>query len=232
MDYSKIKLLSFDCYGTLIDWQKSVTDILTPFFNQFQVEFDRKEIFETFLEADRELESGEYMTYREILAEIVLYMADKLRISIDPSTRYILSDKFGEWLPFPDTVRSLKLLKKQFQLAIISNVDDALFSVTNKLLEVEFDYVITAQQIGSYKPSEDNFKEAQDRFGLAPEQMLHVAQSIYHDIVPSNKLSWNNVWVNRYTEPERTDSLEFPDMEVPDLASLLTIIRLESGLIS
>jgi len=229
VDYSRIKLLSFDCYGTLVDWQKCVTDILTPFFNQFQVEFSRKEIFETFLEADRQLESGDYMPYREILAGIVIYMADKLRISIDPATRYILSEKFVDWLPFPDTVESLKLLKKKFQLAIISNVDDKLFSITNKLLEVEFDYVITAQQLGSYKPNRDNFKAAQDRFGLEPGQMLHVAQSIFHDIVPANKLGWNTVWVNRYAEPERTDPREFPDLEVPDLASLLKIIKLEFG---
>jgi len=229
VDYSRIKLLSFDCYGTLVDWQQCVTDILTPFFNQFQVEFSRKEIFETFLEADRQLESGDYMPYREILAGIVIYMADKLRISIDPATRYILSEKFVDWLPFPDTVESLKLLKKKFQLAIISNVDDKLFSITNKLLEVEFDYVITAQQLGSYKPNRDNFKAAQDRFGLEPGQMLHVAQSIFHDIVPANKLGWNTVWVNRYAEPERTDPREFPDLEVPDLASLLKIIKLEFG---
>ena len=228
MDYSKIRLLSFDCYGTLIDWQKAVQDILEPFFNQYGLSFTREEIFEAFLRADRKLEGDKYLPYREILAEIVLMIADELRISIDPSMRYILSEKFGEWLPFRDTVESLKQLKQRYKLAIISNVDDELFAVTNKILDIEFDFIVTAQQLGSYKPDRNNFIAAHERFGLNREETLHVAQSIYHDIVPSNMLDWQNCWVNRYGEDERTDPFEFPDLEVPDLSSLVKILRLES----
>ena len=230
MEYSKIKLLSFDCYGTLIDWQKGVQDILEPFLNQFGVAFSREEIFEAFLRADRRLEADKYMPYREILAEIVLMIADDFRISIDPSARYVLSERFGEWLPFGDTIESLKLLGRDYKLAIISNVDDELFSITNKLLDIEFDYIVTAEQLGSYKPDRNNFLKAGERFGLETEERLHVAQSIYHDIVPGNKLDWNTAWVNRYNEPERTDPREYPDLEVPDLASLVKILRMESGL--
>ena len=230
MDYSKIKLLSFDCYGTLIDWQKSVQDILEPFFNQSGIKFSREEIFEAFLGADRKLEADKYLNYREILAEIVLMIADDFRISIDPSTRYILSERFVEWMPFSDTVENLKILKQNYKLAIISNVDNELFSITNRILDVEFDHIVTAEQLESYKPDRNNFVKAGERFGLEPHERLHVAQSIYHDIVPANKLDWNTAWVNRYSEPERTDSREFPDLEVPDLASLVKILRLESGL--
>jgi 2-haloacid dehalogenase len=164
-----------------------------------------------------------------MLAETVLLMADDLLISIDPASRYILSERFDEWQPFPDTVESLKALKRQYKLAIISNVDNDLFEITNGLLEVEFDHIVTSQQLGSYKPDPDNFKSALERFGLGPEEILHVAQSIYHDIIPSNKLGWNNTWVNRYGESERTDPQEYPDLEVPDLASLVRILKLETG---
>jgi len=225
MDLSAVKLLSFDCYGTLIDWKKGVLDILEPFFNEFQLDFSREELFEAFLNGDRSLEAGEYIPYREILAEIVLFMADELRVSIDPASRYLLSERFGEWHPFPDTVKSLRELKKNYQLAILSNVDDAMFGITNALLEVDFDYIITAEQLGSYKPSANNFLKAAERFELQVPEMMHVAQSIYHDIVPSNKLGWNNTWVNRYGEPRRTHPLEIPDLEVPDLASLLTLLN-------
>ena len=229
MDYSAIRLLSFDCYGTLIDWKKSVLDILGPFFNDFQVTFSREELFAAFLEADRKMTGEDYMPYREILAEIVLRMADDLRISIDPASRYILSDHFEKWLPFSDTVESLKTLKKRYRLAIISNVDDELFAITNKILGIKFDFIVTAEQLGSYKPSPENFRAAGIRFGLEQVEILHVAQSIHHDIIPGNKLGWKNVWVNRYAEPERTDPREFPDLEVPDLASLVRILDIESN---
>ncbi|MFC2098757.1 HAD-IA family hydrolase [Bacteroidota bacterium] len=228
MDFAKIELISFDCYGTLIDWQKAVQDILELYFNQFSVEFSREDIFGAFLRADAKLEAGKFLPYREILAEIVLLIADDLRISVDPATRYVLSENFSEWKPFADTVDSLKLLKENYKLAIISNVDDDLFALTNELLEIKFDFVVTAGQLGSYKPDANNFLEAHKRFDLGEEVMLHAAQSIYHDIAPSNKLGWNNAWVNRYGEPERTDPAEFPDFEVPDLASLVKILRLES----
>ena len=227
MEFEKIKLLSFDCYGTLIDWQSAVQDILEPCLNQYGPEFTREEIFESFLKADRELESGSYMLYSEILAEIVLRIADDLKISIDPAEKYILSEKFNEWLPFPDTVAALKDLKKDYQLAIISNVDDNLFEITNDILGVEFDFIVTAEQLQSYKPAEKNFIEAHKRFGLTDIETLHVAQSIYHDILPSNRLGLQNVWVNRYSEPERTDESEFPDLEAPDLQSLVRILQLE-----
>ena len=228
MEYSRIRLLSFDCYGTLIDWQKSILDILEPVFN-FQHIFSREELFKAFLHADKKMTGGDYLPYRQILGEIVLQMAEDLRIAIDPASSNILSERFEDWLPFPDTLKSLKTLKTNYQLAIISNVDDDLFAITNTILDVEFDFIVTAQQTGSYKPSSVNFNEAGKRFMLEKEEILHVAQSIRHDIIPSNKLGWNNAWVNRYGEPERTHPEEFPDIEVPDLDSLVRILKLETG---
>ena len=229
MDHQKIRLLSFDCYGTLIDWKESVLNILESFFKATPLRFSREELFGAFLLADRKMISDKYLSYREILAEVFELMAEDLRFSIDPASRYLLSDRFSEWTPFPDTVQSLKKLKENYRLAIISNVDDELFSLSNQLLEVEFDYIVTAQQLGSYKPDHRNFKKALEIFNIDPSEHLHVAQSIYHDIIPANQLGLNKAWVNRYGEPERTDPAEFPDLEVPDLQSLVKILEMERG---
>lgn len=227
MDYQKIRLLSFDCYGTLIDWKESVLGILESFFEDTPLNFSREELFRAFLKADRKMITDNYLPYREILAQVIELMAEDLRFSVDPASRYLLSDRFSEWTPFPDTIQSLKKLKQKFQLAILSNVDDELFSISNKWLEVEFDFIITAQQLGSYKPDHRNFQRALDIFDIGKEEHLHVAQSIYHDIIPANQLGLNKVWVNRYGEPERTDPLEYPDLEVPDLQSLVKILEIE-----
>jgi 2-haloacid dehalogenase len=101
------------------------------------------------------------------------------------------------WNPFIDTVAALQSLKKKFRLGIISNVDDDLFAESRKKLGVEFDFVVTAQQVQSYKPSHRNFEEAMRRGGVSREQMLHAGQSLYHDIAPANALGIRNVWVNR-----------------------------------
>ena len=131
---------------------------------------------------------------------------------------------FRSWKPFPDTVAALKKLKSRYKLAIISNTDDDLFADTARLLEVSFDWVITAQQAGSYKPSHHNFKLALERIALPPEQVLHVAQSIYHDIVPARELGLATVWVNRragkHGEGATKAAQGQPDLEVPDLKTL------------
>lgn len=229
MDFRNIRLLSFDCYGTLIDWKESVLNILASFFRDSPLDFNREELFRAFQEADQEMISESYLPYREVLAEVIELMAENLGFSLDPASRYLLSDRFSDWKPFPDTVRSLKQLKEKYQLAIISNVDDELFSISNHLLEVEFDFIVTAEQIGSYKPDHRNFQRAMEIFGVEKEGYLHVAQSIYHDIMPAKQLGMNTVWVNRYGEPERTDPREFPDLEVPDLKSLVKILELENA---
>ncbi len=219
--------MSFDCYGTLVDWKKGVLDILQPFFAQHDADTGREELFKLFLQEDRKLTGGDYLSYGEILASITGGMASELGVPLRPSERYVLSDNFSQWVPFPDTVESLRILKQNFRLAIISNVDDALFRITNKMLDIEFDFIVTAEQLGSYKPSLENFHSALERFRIGKEQVLHVAQSIYHDIVPTNRLGWMNVWVNRYNEAERTVPEEFPGLEVPDLSSLVRIFRME-----
>ena len=225
MDFNQFKLISFDCYGTLIDWKKSLMDIMNPFITRHKLNISKDQLFDLFLKADQMSICENYKPYHDVLVSIMDEMGKELNINLKQAERTCLVDRFGDWTAFPDTTDALQELKKRYKLAIISNVDDELFDVTKRCLGVRFDYIITATQVGSYKPSKNNFVKALEKFGLPSEHVLHVAQSIYHDIIPTNELGWSNVWVNRYNEPESTNPAESPDLEVPDLAALARIIR-------
>jgi 2-haloacid dehalogenase len=225
MDFNQFSLISFDCYGTLVDWKKSLMDIMKPFIIRHKLDLSDDQLFNLFLKADQKIISDHYKPYHDVLIAVMDEMGKELNINLMQAERTCLVDRFGDWTAFPDSTDALQQLKKKYKLAIISNVDDELFDVTKRCLGVRFDYIITAKQVGSYKPSKNNFIKALEKFGLPSEKVLHAAQSIYHDIVPTNELGWSNVWINRYNEPERTDPAEFPDLEVPDLASLVRIIR-------
>jgi 2-haloacid dehalogenase len=225
MNFNQFRLISFDCYGTLIDWKRSLMDIMKPFVMSHKLDLSGDQLYDLFLKADQKNITCEYKPYHEVLIAIMDEMGKELKIDLKLAERTCLVDRFGDWTAFPDTTDSLQELKKRYRLAIISNVDDEMFDVTKRCLGVRFDFIVTAKQVGSYKPSKNNFIRALEIFGLPKEQVLHVSQSIYHDIVPTNELGWSNVWVNRYNEPERTDPAEFADLVVPDLASLVRMIR-------
>jgi len=227
MDFKQFEILSFDCYGTLIDWRSSVLKIIQPVLLEYSIDLTEKEAFHLFLEADKGIISNDYITYRDVLVRVMENIGKSLSLNLQEGDKSCLVDRFGDWQPFQDSHNALMELQKKYKLAIISNVDDEMFSLTMRCIGIKFDHLITAKQVQSYKPSLNNFNTALDRFGVPKEKVLHVAQSIYHDIIPTNKLGWHNVWVNRYNEPERTDPAEFPDLEVPDLASLVRIINLD-----
>ena len=137
------------------------------------------------------------------------------------------------WRPFPDTVTALRALKTRYKLAIISNVDDGLFALTACHLEVEFDWIITAEQAGTYKPSPNNFEVALQRIGVAPGRLLHAAESLYHDIVPAKKLGLSTVWVHRRAGKEgfgaTPPASAEPDLEVPNLEALVSAAGMGPG---
>ena len=227
MDFTQFKILSFDCYGTLIDWHHSVLKIIQPLLHDYSIEMSDEDAFNLFLEADRSTIQKEYITYREVLTRVMEHIGKSLSLNLLDKDKSCLVDRFGDWDPFPDSHDALLALQEKYKLAIISNVDDEMFSLTMRCIGIRFEYIITAKQVQSYKPSHKNFAYALERFNVPKDQVLHIAQSIYHDIIPTNELGWKNVWVNRYNEPERTDPAEYPDLEVPDLASLIRIINME-----
>lgn len=232
IDFNKCEVLSFDCYGTLIDWESGILAALRPILAAHDIILNDKQILELYAKIEPRIEEGEFVKYREVLRRAMQELSSRLGFVPSHSELDCLADSLKDWMPFPDTVGALQTLKKTFKLAIISNIDDDLFALSAKHLKVEFDYVITAEQVESYKPSLHNFKSAIERMGVPPEKVLHIAQSIYHDVVPAKTLGLSTVWVNRRkgregfgaTLPASTN----PDLEVPDLKTLVSIMDSDS----
>jgi 2-haloacid dehalogenase len=230
MDLGDNEVISFDCYGTLIDWESGIVSGLRPVLENHGVEATNDEILDLHAQTEHKLQAtskrGGYVKYRDVLGEEVREAGKRWGFEPDPSEIRALPDSLRHWRPFPDTVAALRALKERYKLAIISNVDDGLFALTACHLEVEFDWIITAEQAGTYKPSSNNFEVALERIGVAPDKLLHAAESLFHDIVPAKELGLSTVWVNRRagkegsgaTPPARAE----PDLEVPDLRTLVS----------
>jgi 2-haloacid dehalogenase len=224
MDVAAYRVLTFDCYGTLIDWESGIRKALRPFLDAHGIPLDDGGALEHYARFEEQLEAGPYRKYRDVLREVMRKFGEMFGFPCSEAEADALPRSLPDWPPFPDTVEALRTLKRHHRLAVLSNTDDDLFAETAKRLQVPFDYVITAEQVGSYKPSHRNFEAAIARIGPPKEQILHVAQSLYHDIVPAKALGIANVWINRRhaihgfgaTVPAEAT----PDLELPDLRSL------------
>jgi 2-haloacid dehalogenase len=222
MDFSPFRILTFDCYGTLIDWESGIVGAMRPILAAHGKQLDDAEILRLYAELESKAERGEYRRYRSILADVVAGFGDRLGFTPTDAERASLAESIARWQPFPDTVAALQRLYSRFALAVISNIDDDLFAHTAPLLEVPLFDVITAQQAGSYKPSRNNFELALRRLAIPKEKILHVARSLYHDHAPAKAMGFTTVWVNRRKgQPDGAPpaSARF-DLEVPDLAAL------------
>ncbi|TNF73084.1 MAG: haloacid dehalogenase type II [Acidobacteria bacterium] len=216
--------LTFDCYGTLIDWEAGIVAAVQPVLESRGLAVDEKEVIRLYARFEAEEESGSYRRYRSVLRGVMASLGAKLGFAPTESDLDALPRSVGSWPPFSDTVEALARLKKRYKLVILSNIDDEMFAETVKKLGTDFDEVITAEQVGSYKPALANFRFAVDRLGVPQERILHVAQSLYHDHVPAKELGFTTVWVNRPSRwPDTGVALPAdasPDLEVPDMDSL------------
>jgi 2-haloacid dehalogenase len=218
------QVLTFHCYGTLIDWETGITSALQPFLRSHGVKLDDEHVLESFAEFESAAERGPYMIYRDVLATCLHGFGTLYGFTPSGDELTSFSGSVGVWPAFPDSAEALSALKHCFKLAVLTNMDDDLFELSNKRLGVTFDYIITAQQVRSYKPSVNHFRVALERIGLPKERILHVAQSLFHDHVPAKQLGGDTVWVNR-----RHDKAGFgatppaeaqPDIEMPDMRSV------------
>jgi 2-haloacid dehalogenase len=227
MDFSHFTTISFDCYGTLIEWEAGILPALRGVLGRHGQTLTDAAILELYGEFEAEAESGTYQSYRDVLQAVVRAFAERLGFTPGPADISSLFESVPAWPPFPDTVAALRQLGKHYRLAVISNIDNALFAATRKHLEVEFDGVITAEQARSYKPSLDNFKLALSTLTIRPENLLHVGQSIYHDVLPAQSLGISTVWVNRTSARPGVGAVRAaegrPDLEVPDMATLAVL---------
>lgn len=222
---SDFDALSFDCYGTLIDWERGILDAVTALLGDARpLSVSDDEVLTAFGDFEPREEAGPFRSYREVLRGVALRFGDRYAARLDEDSIDAFASSVGEWPPFADSSDALRRLGTGFQLAIVSNVDDDLFSGSAQRLGIDFDEVVTAQQVRSYKPAPAHFHELLRRLDVTSDRVLHVAQSLYHDVAPAKALGFTCVWVNRRggdgaggaTPP----AVAAPDATVPDLATL------------
>jgi 2-haloacid dehalogenase len=224
LDLDAFDALTFDCYGTLIDWETGILDALRPVVARAGVERGDDALLEVYAEHEARLEAGPYLTYREVLAGSLRGLAADLGFDAGEDEVAAFAGSVVDWPAFGDSAEALARLKERFKLGVITNCDDDLFAGSNARLGVEFDWVVTAQQAKSYKPSRNNFEVAFARLDVPRERILHVAQSLFHDHVPAKAVGLTTVWVDRRHGREgfgATPPAEAsPDLVVPDMKAL------------
>lgn len=229
LDFTRFEILTFDCYGTLINWEDGILDCLHRILSAHNKTIDDATILRLYGDFEASAEQGEYRPYREILQSVVERFGDELRFSPTVAEQNSLPESLATWKPWPDTVAALRELRRRFRLAIISNVDDDLFATTRPKLEVDFAPIVTAQQAQAYKPSLKIFELALSRINVPSDRILHVGQSVYHDVIPAQSLGLATVWVNRPSPRTGLGAVKAaegnPDLEVASLAELAAAAR-------
>jgi 2-haloacid dehalogenase len=224
MQLDQFEFLSFDVYGTLIDWETGIVTALRPILQRHGRDWSDNEILDAFAVNESIAQQPPYSTYREVLTEVLERTGQEHGFEPTGEDLEAFASSVPAWPAFPDSVEALAELKRHFRLAVITNCDDDLFAESNKKLGVEFDVVVTAEQAGVYKPDLKPFRMTVERIGGDQSKLLHVAQSLFHDHEPAKKLGLTSVWINRRhgksgggaTPPAHAK----PDLELPDLRSL------------
>jgi 2-haloalkanoic acid dehalogenase type II len=200
------KCLTFDCYGTLIDWETGLYAALRPLLAHAGLGAGREEVLAQFGRHEAAQEAlTPAMLYPQLLAEVHRQLAEDWELPVEAAAHGAFGRSVPQWPAFADSAEALKYLKRHFKLVILSNVDRASFAASNRKLGVEFDLICTAQDIGSYKPDARNFRyliEAVARLGVAPREILHTAQSLYHDHAPAQAAGLKSAWIDRRHERE------------------------------
>lgn len=228
LDFDRFEAITFDCYGTLIDWEAGLLAGLHAALggggagSDSQV-LDDEDLLLRYARHEAALEAGTYRSYRDILSTALRGVAAELAIDVDDAATANFGGSVADWPAFPDSTVALARLAKRFRLGVLTNCDDDLFAASNARLGVTFEWVVTAQQVGSYKPTDANFLALFDRVGLPLDRVLHVAQSLYHDHVPANRLGLTSVWIDRRHDRPGAGATPVadaaPDATYPDMAS-------------
>jgi 2-haloacid dehalogenase len=223
LDFRAFDALTFDCYGTLIDWEAGIATAVQAVLAPRGVVAPDDELLERYAGFEAAAEDGEYLRYRDVLARALRGVCGTYGIEPTADEVTTFSDSVGDWPAFEDAGPALARLAQRFKLGVITNCDDDLFAASRERLGMSFDWIVTAQQVGSYKPNTRNFEFAFATIGLPRERILHVAQSLFHDHVPARRLGMSSVWIDRRhgrpgsgATPPATAA---PDLTFPDMAS-------------
>jgi 2-haloacid dehalogenase len=200
IDYGAFDALTFDCYGTLIDWETGILAGLRAALDPRGVDRPDDELLEAYAATEAAIEEGPYLRYRQILAHSIQIVGEELETTISDADAATFGSSVTNWPAFADSTAALARLKARFRLGVLTNCDDDLFAASNRRLGVKFDWIVTAQQVGSYKPNERNFAALFERLaadGVGRDRILHVAQSLFHDHAPAKRLGMTTVWIDR-----------------------------------
>jgi 2-haloacid dehalogenase len=218
-----ITWVTFDVYGTLIDWETGIYDAFRAEASRDGFSIDRDELIPMFHEISRDIEGGSYELYAEVLRRTAVQIAKRLEWPLEPSRSGFLPDSIPRWRPFKETNPQLAKVASKFQTGLISNIDDKLLGLTRRHLPTEFDLVVTAQQVRSYKPDPAHFKEFQRRIEGDKKGWVHITSSQYHDVEPLSKMKVPVIWLNRSGE-ELEAGRKAPDAEVSTLTDAVKLL--------
>ena len=237
MRLSDYSVLTFDCYGTLIDWESGIVQALQPWLERAGAGASREQILAAFAQAEAPQQAATPgLLYPELLSRVHGAIAAHFGVAPDPGAAQAFGASIEDWPAFPDSAGALADLKRDYRLVILSNVDRASFAHSQRKLGVAFDAVYTAQDIGSYKPDPRNFEYLLARLaeqGIAREQILHTAESLYHDHVPAKRFGLATCWIHRragqagHGATHRPDTEVHPDFRFPTLAAMAAARRAE-----
>jgi 2-haloacid dehalogenase len=220
----QVTFVTFDVYGTLIDWEEGVYQAFRKEAARDGFTIDKDVIIPLFHEISREIEGGSYELYAEVLRRTALEIAKRIDWPLEPSRSGFLPDSVVRWAPFKETNAQLKKFTSNLETGLISNIDDKLLGQTRRHIPSDFDLVVTAQQVRSYKPDPAHFKECERRVG-GKKGWVHIAASYYHDVEPCVKLKVPVIWVNRHKEVLEP-SQKKPTAEVRNLLEAAKLLGL------
>ena len=219
---AKITFVTFDVYGTLIDWETGIADAFEKEAARDDFAIDRAQLIPLFHEIEREIQAGSYELYAEVLRRTAVEIANRLEWPLEPSRSGFLPDSVQRWKPFKETRTNLDRAAKKFKVGLLSNIDDKLLGQTRRHIPMDFDLVVTAQQVRSYKPDAAHFTECARRIG-GKKGWVHVASCYYHDIEPCLKARVPVIWVNRHKEQLESGQKK-PTAEVHNLREAIKLI--------
>ena len=200
-DVAGFKALSFDCYGTLIDWESGILAELVPWAQRHGVDARPEDLLAAFGATETIVQTEHpTMRYPDVLATVLERVGDRFGVTSTPAERTDFGASVPRWPAFPDSAEALARLQQRYALVILSNVDRTSFAGSNERLGVEFDLVLTAEDIGAYKPSPVTFAallQGVARLGIGENELLHVAESLYHDHEPAAEIGLPSVWIHR-----------------------------------
>jgi 2-haloalkanoic acid dehalogenase type II len=233
LDFADFDALTFDCYGTLIDWEAGLLAAFRPLLRGRGIEVPDEDLLTRYAGYEADAEAGPYLRYREVLAEGLRGVAADLGFEPTADEIEAFAGSVIDWPAFADSAAALARLQQRYRLGVITNCDTDLFAASNARLGVTFDWIVTAEQVGAYKPSDANFLAAFEAIGLPRERILHVAQSLYHDHEPAKRLGLTTVWIDRRHDRPGSGATPpaaaRPDATYPDMASFAAAAIGDSG---